>query len=243
LDYKFFLKDIIPKNISLEVLNDDLIISTSDLKNLLTINEQGILTKSSTEKRVREFCLGRVAAKNSILNLKSINKNSEIEILRSSEHRPLWPEGIVGSISHCSKRIVAVTAKETDYYGLGADIITKQRIVNPKIIETLCSDDERLNILGQWKDDLNLLYLTVFSVKESLYKLFSSLEFRKMEWKDFNLTEIKLNKAQSHFKIKVKLDKKFFKKTNRQDLVFCSEFDVIVSNYDGYITSFVFYPK
>lgn len=158
-----------------------------DLESLLSKNEKKLLGENASEKRVREFSLGRLAAKSALKKVFSNSHEGDFEILRKNLRAPLWPVGSVGSISHCSNRAIAIAARSDRYKGLGVDMITNKRVVNQKILNVLCSLEEQSTLINSWNGDLNLLKLIVFSAKESLYKLFSNLNVTQMEWADFRL--------------------------------------------------------
>ena len=45
----------------------------------------------------------------------------EVPILRGQDRAPIWPDGIVGSITHCDGYCAATLAHERDFISLGID--------------------------------------------------------------------------------------------------------------------------
>jgi 4'-phosphopantetheinyl transferase EntD len=123
------------------------------------------------------------------------------------------------------------------------DISQINREVNPTIIDILCSQTEKINLLNVWSGELNRLYLTIFSVKESIYKLFSSLDFEKMEWFDYCVVDFQEQKQAEVLCFKIKLPDHFLNKTSRTDLKILPELDVYNLRFGGYLISFVYCAK
>ncbi len=72
----------------------------------------------AVDKRRREFTLGRFCARAAMRRL-----GVPVAAVPVGERRePLWPEGIVGSISHSGSHAVAVLARTADYASLGVDV-------------------------------------------------------------------------------------------------------------------------
>src|SRR5690606_37444179 len=67
--------------------------------------EKNVLSPESTELRQRQFYSGRLAAREAVSEISSelVNK----PILKGEKGEPLWPDGLVGSISHVDKWAVA----------------------------------------------------------------------------------------------------------------------------------------
>ena len=130
-----------------------------------------------------------------------------------------------------------------DYFGLGIDLITRNRNVNVKLLSTLCSESESDALKRRWSGDENSLRLVVFSAKESLYKLFSGLNFKRMEWSDFCLELNGNEDIEVGFKMKVSLPSKFLDKTDRHDVEIVEDLEVAIISIDGYVLSLVYLEK
>lgn len=123
---------------------------------------------ASVPKRQAEYFHGRYAAR---LAMERLGRpGADVAIGRARE--PLWPDGIVGSISHsqCFAAAVATTAGRHD--GVGIDI---ERIVDADAQQALLAtaisarELDYLQGLGAGLP-LRSLVTIVFSAKESLYK-------------------------------------------------------------------------
>ena len=71
-----------------------------------------------SQKRLADFSTGRYCA---IKALEQLGINNSI-IPIGKDREPIWPEGIVGSISHCDSLTGAIVAKSSDHISLGLDI-------------------------------------------------------------------------------------------------------------------------
>ena len=68
--------------------------------------------------RQNEFSAGRAAARGALVQLGA----QPVAIPRGEDRRPLWPDGIVGSISHTKGYAAAAVGLEAEVVGLGLDI-------------------------------------------------------------------------------------------------------------------------
>jgi 4'-phosphopantetheinyl transferase EntD len=124
-------------------------------------------TKTYNEKRVKDFATGRFCAKQAIENLGLYN----IDILTGVEGKPIWPSGLVGSISHCESLTGAIIARKSDYISLGLDI-EEIGNVTTDLWEYLFTESEKMFLIGFEDPEKQREQSTIlFSMKESFYKL------------------------------------------------------------------------
>ena len=136
----------------------------------------------SAPKRKEEFFHGRVAA---CYALAAMNRHDHDAACPSpsrpfewpsigigAHHEPIWPSGVVGSISHCSGLAASAVSSEGRLRGLGIDI---EHVAGPDAIAALKQvvlDSAELECLhaatSHWP--LELLLTAAFSAKESFYK-------------------------------------------------------------------------
>lgn len=72
----------------------------------------------AVDRRRREFAAGREAARQALATLGV----APTPIPRADDRRPIWPAGLVGSISHAAGFAAAVAARDEDVAGVGLDI-------------------------------------------------------------------------------------------------------------------------
>jgi 4'-phosphopantetheinyl transferase EntD len=63
-------------------------------------NEAALLPHNVAPRRREEFLLGRCAAR---LALRKAGLRYDLPVLRGSRREPCWPDGFVGSITHCEE--------------------------------------------------------------------------------------------------------------------------------------------
>jgi len=116
----------------------------------------------TVEKRRREFALGRTCAHAALAQL---NRDGG-PITRASDGAPIWPAGIVGSITHTQGYAAAIAAA-AGFAGLGVDA---ERIggVTQDLWPRLFDNDERDDLVRQ--PDPSRLATILFSAKEACHK-------------------------------------------------------------------------
>jgi 4'-phosphopantetheinyl transferase EntD len=149
--------------------------------------ETACLTGGAVEKRRREFAAGRLCARRAM---------AEVGIhdfaLRVGEDRqPLWPDSLVGSITHTAGLCVAVVAPKTSLAAVGVDSEVVGSVVTD-IWPTICVPAELA-----WLDSLPAAeraaaVTLIFSAKEAFYKCqypvtaewlnFDDLRVEPLEW-------------------------------------------------------------
>lgn len=127
--------------------------------------------------RLAEFRLGRACARHA-LNVLGVPPTG---IGMGSHREPLWPAGIVGSISHAGGLAAAAAARTSNFAALGLDIETTTAL-DPMLMATVCRPEEasRLRI----SDTAGADGMLVFSAKEAAYKALWPVVRRFMDFQD-----------------------------------------------------------
>jgi len=156
--------------------------------------EEEVLIFNAVEKRKKEFTVGRLCAKKAL---------SEFGIycypvLMNKDRSPIWPEGIVGSITHTMDYCGIALARKDRIrsVGLDAEIIDE---VKEEYREIICSKDE-LDWIFQLPSRERQRYLSLFfSAKECFYKFQYPLT---REWVGFKEVRVLIEDIKTHeFKI------------------------------------------
>ncbi len=167
--------DGIPRDISICFAAGD---SCPDVR--LVAEEEIICRSWRSEAQKNLFQLGRFAAHEA---LRKLGFNEQVPILRSTEGAPVWPDGIVGSISNTSGAAAAAVARRTDYLSIGIDIESENRTIRPDTARFICTENE---LEAHARGDLPLLRL--FCAKECVYKAVAPLFHRFIGFKDVELS-------------------------------------------------------
>ncbi|WP_282045870.1 4'-phosphopantetheinyl transferase family protein [Roseibium album] len=86
------------------------------------------------------------------------------EIRRGPRRAPIWPAGLVGSLSHCERIAVAAIARSEDFVGLGIDIEPSEGI-EPELARMVLTPHEA-ELVG---DNPQIAH-ACFAIKEAVYK-------------------------------------------------------------------------
>ena len=120
----------------------------------------------AVNKRQAEYLAGRVVAKSAMSGLGLIYQDIPI----GDDRSPVWPNGVLGSITHTGSRALCCVSLASDTSYLGIDIENKMSLQTCGQVEKmLLTKNEKLIILNTFNDIESILTL-VFSAKESLFK-------------------------------------------------------------------------
>ena len=142
--------------------------------------EEEALIASAAETRRVEFRAGRACA-HAGLSALGVKPGP---VLRGTQREPLWPVGIVGSITHTAGFCAAAVAQTQDYRALGLDAELDARVTDA-FVRRVCSANEiaRSAELGPIEHWANVL----FSAKETVHKLQYPLSGRVLYWRDLEV--------------------------------------------------------
>ena len=137
---------------------------------------------SASNKRKFEFSTGRWCAKQAFASEGIHN----ISILSGGNREPIWPDGFTGSISHCKDQCGAVITKTTCTKSIGFDVENTKELKND-IAKAICTDEEKDWLCQQSSYVYDTLVLTIFSLKESVYKCVYQHQHVKLGFKDCSI--------------------------------------------------------
>ena len=109
-------------------------------------------------KRAREFAAGRLLARQLFGEL---GMSSERAIPVAEGRAPLWPAGVVGSISHCHDLCAVALASRARSTGIGIDVEANRLL--GRELRDLCLRPDEFGLPQS-------LWMLLFSAKESVYK-------------------------------------------------------------------------
>jgi 4'-phosphopantetheinyl transferase EntD len=158
----------------------------------LTDGEKVFIARA-VQQRVNHFSTGRYCAKQA---LKALGINGA-EILVGEGKEPLWPEGIVGSISHTKTMAGAVVARADKLVSIGMDIETIGG-VRPDMWDMLFLPSEQQYLNAFTGDEQAMQTTLLFSGKEAFYKLQYPLTKTFLDF-----TDVEMRPANGKFELKV----------------------------------------
>lgn len=115
-------------------------------------------------RRRREFLAGRYCAAKAMA---LAGENANQWVARADDHRPLWPVGLTGSISHTDCVAIAIAASTQYHQSVGVDAET---VMSPQTAGRLAGKILAGYPYSDGFFDFPLMVTLVFSVKEALFK-------------------------------------------------------------------------
>jgi 4'-phosphopantetheinyl transferase EntD len=155
--------------------------SWSDDESALLFPEERAQIGKAIDIRLQEFATGRSLARQALGQLGL----PQTPILRGAVGEPLWPTGVVGSITHCTGYRAAAVAECTCLASLGIDAEVHEALP-PGVVESVLVEEEIA-----WLGNAPRRYhwdRVLFSAKESLYKAWFPLTRRWLDFKDVQVT-------------------------------------------------------
>ena len=145
---------------------------------LLFPQEEALVGKAAPKRR-REFALGRACAHAALEKLGC----EQGVIGRSASGAPLWPKGIVGSITHTKDYAAAVVGEARHFSGIGVDA---ERIggVTRELWPRLFDDAERDYLQNLDEAVRPEIATLAFSAKEACYKVWGG----RLGFRDIHVT-------------------------------------------------------
>ncbi|MFK7897294.1 MAG: 4'-phosphopantetheinyl transferase [Myxococcota bacterium] len=130
--------------------------------------EERPLVASAVETRQKEFATGRVLARRLLARM----GRPAGPLLRDDDRVPRWPEGIVGSITHCEGLCLVAAASGRVQRGIGLDV-EPDMPVREGVERVVCRGAEHDWVKqGADEEACSRRVKLVFSIKEATYKAF-----------------------------------------------------------------------
>lgn len=157
---------------------------TADQDDAVLYREELAVVERAVPKRRGEFVAGRSCARHALTQLGW----PPGPIARGSQGEPMWPAGIVGSITHCAGYRAAAVARISHLLAVGIDAEPHRPL--PGGVLPMISTPVEAQALAE-------LHATgpatawdrlLFSAKEAVYKAYFSLTHRRLGFKDARVT-------------------------------------------------------
>lgn len=151
--------------------------------------EEAAQVAKAVERRRLEFARGRSCARRAMASLAV----SPVSILADVNRAPMWPAGVIGSITHTKDYCAAAVARAEPGVSIGIDAEVLRHL-EPGVIEKIVSRSEQHQL--STLDPAVAWSCVVFSIKEAIYKASFPLDHR---WLDFLDVEVHLDVARGEF--------------------------------------------
>lgn len=150
-------------------------------------------------KRKLEFLAGRYCARRAIAGLGLANTG---EIPIGEKREPLWPAGLIGSITHSKGFASAVVASNQQLAGIGIDseqLIAERTAAN--VSSHILVESEFYEANRELVDSAREYLTLIFSAKESIFKC---LYPQVQQYFDFRDAEVELDATAGKFRFRLK---------------------------------------
>ena len=145
---------------------------------------EGHLIARAVPGRRGEFVTGRRCAREALGRLGF----PPAPILAGPRREPLWPPGVVGSITHCTGFRAAAVSPATALASLGIDA-EPHGPLPPEVPDAVTTGHEPRILDDLWRRDPSIHWdRLLFSAKESVYKAWYPLTARWLGFEDAELT-------------------------------------------------------
>ncbi|MET7639945.1 4'-phosphopantetheinyl transferase superfamily protein [Streptomyces sp. NPDC005438] len=143
------------------------------------------LVARAVDKRRREFTTVRHCARTALARL----GQPAVPLLPGERGAPVWPDGVVGSMTHCDGYRAAAVASQTHVRSVGLDAEPNQPLPNEGVFEMISRPEERewIRRLERERPEVSWGRL-LFSAKESVYKTWFPLTRKWLDFDEASLT-------------------------------------------------------
>ncbi|WP_406673162.1 4'-phosphopantetheinyl transferase superfamily protein [Nonomuraea sp. N2-4H] len=166
-----------PQVVAVESRDDD------DLDGVLFPEEEALVARA-VDKRRKEFAAARICARRALALL----GRPPAPILSGSRGEPLWPDGIVGSITHCAGYRGAVAAVRSEVASIGIDAEPDGPLPDG-VLDAVALPEESVLVRERAGQDGVHWDRLLFCAKEAVYKTWYPLTGR---WLGFEEARIDL---------------------------------------------------
>jgi 4'-phosphopantetheinyl transferase EntD len=159
----------------------------------LLLAGEAVYVHKAVAKRKAEFASGRACARRALAKLGLPPR----AILQGSNREPLWPVGVVGSITHCEGYAGVAVARKEVVRGIGVDAEIHKGL--PSDVLKLVASESEFDHMAALPNSLCWDCL-LFSAKEAFFKAWFPIT---RHWLDFNDVQITFLPERSAFVARV----------------------------------------
>jgi 4'-phosphopantetheinyl transferase EntD len=178
------LEQILPSSVAVVATRSD-----SDAQ---LFPEEEWIIRRAIESRRREFVTARACAREALTNL-GLPLQS---IPADPQGIPVWPEGIVGSITHCAGYRAAAVGRTQDLAALAIDA-EPNRQLRHRVLSVIASPSEIRWVRQCLRESPHICWdRLLFCIKEAVYKVWFLLTGKRLGFQD---VKIEIDQASQEF--------------------------------------------
>ena len=148
----------------------------------LLLPEEAQFLGTAIPKRAQEFTAGRLCAR-ALLTEFGIHN---FPIKAADDRRPIWPEALVGSITHTTGYCAAVVAPKKLLAAVGMDCEVAGS-VKPELWASICTPGEVRWLKALTEAEQSMAATLIFSAKEAFYKCQYPLVRERLSFHDVSV--------------------------------------------------------
>lgn len=170
----------------------------ADLPDARLFPEEEVVIARAVDKRRREFTTARACARSALQRLGI----EPAPIVRGKGGAPRWPDGVVGSITHCSGYRACAVAFSRHMTSIGIDAEPNEEAPDG-VIGTVTDHAERAHLADLAAADTGISWdRLLFSAKESVYKTWFPLTGR---WLGFGDASVEIDPVARSFTARLRV--------------------------------------
>jgi 4'-phosphopantetheinyl transferase EntD len=181
------MRDLLPSAVAVAVAGP------ADWTGDLLPAEQACLSERAVQTRRRDFAAGRNCARRALRDLGL----PTAAVPAAADRAPVWPAGVVGSITHTAGYCAAAAAHTTDIRSVGMDA-EQHREINPGVRRLVLLPEEEA-ACARLPSDISWP-VVLFSAKETIYKVWYPVV---RSWLDFHDARLDLNPDAGTFTARI----------------------------------------
>ncbi len=134
---------------------------------------------AAVQSRRQEFAAGRLCARRLLAQFGIV----DFPVQAAADRQPVWPEAVVGSITHTTGFCAAVVARKASLSAVGIDS-ELARSVKPELWRGICTPPERAWLRSLPQEEQAAAATLIFSAKEAFYKCQYPLVGERLDFHD-----------------------------------------------------------
>ena len=163
-----------------------------DPAGVVVLPEEQAAIAGAVEKRRREYGTVRHCARTALRELGV----APAPILSGARREPLWPPGVVGSLTHCAGYRAAAVGRDREVRTIGIDAEPHQPLT-PEVLGLIALDGERAHLEELAATDSRIRWdRLLFCAKEAVYKAWFPLT---LNWLGFEQAAVTIDPVKLMF--------------------------------------------
>ncbi len=162
----------------------------------LLLPEEAASVSNAVPKRIQEFAAGRLCARRALAEFGI----TDFPVRVARDRQPLWPEFLLGSITHTAGLCAAAVAERARVIALGLDSEVVGA-VKAHLWPSICAAAERAWVDALHPQEQAKAVAMIFSAKEAFYKCQYPLAGERLHFHDVCVRPLEWSAVQGEFAV------------------------------------------